>query len=83
MNEPTAIEHAPKGAGRKRRSDMDAPQRLRVRLAPEVPANVRRYRAGLGPFTHEPREVLAELDAERVLRADRALIVERMTGGAA
>lgn len=80
MSEHTAIEHAPKGAVRKRRSDLDVPQRLRVRLAPEVPSNVRRYRAGLGPFTHEPREVLAELDAERLLRADRALIVERITG---
>ena len=83
MSEHTANETAADGvpsnaSGRKRRTDMDAPRRLRVRLAPELPANVRRYRAGLGPFTHEPIEVLAWPDAEHVLRKDLALIVERV-----
>lgn len=59
-----------------RRQRHDGPQRLRVRLAASVPPGTRRYRAGLGPFTHESIEVVAELDQARVLQQDPALVVE-------
>jgi hypothetical protein len=49
--------------------------RLRVRTAP-AHGDATRYRAGLGPFGHEPVTVEATPEQAEALRADPMLIVE-------